>query len=392
MRSSGAIPQTSMPARRDGGTSAPPAPPGLRTPPPSSRRAVLRDDALGGLLARSVEERVRMALPVIQRVIDPAAFARLDHSIVDVTPKPMARVTRADAIKCIARRATLPSLDYEVMAENAPNVWVQVAPAALEAGYTWPNEAVLYDLSSTFEADRTKRRQTKTRGADAVNQVGAGGAALTIREFRGDDLAMVHHTTGGGAEPHLTVENAHISALHYLADLRTMTGFDKGAKDKPAHELLMSGYGSAPTDNLNFFPRGGNQPVLDLSLAQYLGVIRYAMNHVPDVPPVFGEEVVRSANEMARLQGMDPTQLFLAAGVGMERQLFKAALNMHRMGVIVVPTPIANAFAGYAQPIPQLTDPLTNAVVRQAEAPWTELQNRLVNAHFANLLVYLKTL
>ena len=344
------------------------------------------------MLARCVAERASITHPVIQRVIDPAAFARLDHSIVDVVPKPMARVTRADAIKCIARRATLPNVNFEVMAENAPNVWVQVAPAALQAGYTWPREAVLYDLPSTFEADRSRRRQTKTRGADDLNQVGEGGGALTIREFRGDDLAMVHHTTGGGAEPHLTVENAHISALHYLADLRTMTGFAKGTRDKPAHELFMSGYGSAPTDNLNFFPRGGDQAVLDLSLAQYLRVIRHAVDHVAGVPPVFGEEVVRSANELARRQDMNPAQLFLAAGVGMERQLFKAALNMHKMGVIVVPAPIVNAFAGYAQAVPQLTDPLTNAVVRQAEGPWTELQNRLVNAHFANLLVYLKTL
>ena len=392
MHSSRAIPQISEPPRREPETTgAMPAPPQPATLP-TSTRAARAGDALGGLLARRVAERVSITHPVIQRVIDPAAFARLEHSIVDVVPKPMARVTRADGVKCVARRATLPNVNFEVMAENAPGVWAQVVPAALEAGYTWPNEVVLYDLPSNFEAEKAKRRQTKTRGADDLNQVGAGGDALTIREFRGDDLAMVHHTTGGGAEPHLTVENAHISALHYLADMRTITGFEKGARDKPGHEAFMSGYGSAPTDNLNFFPRGGGQAVLDLSLAQYLRVIRYAMDHVPNVPPVFGEEVVRSANEMARRQGMDPTQLFLAAGVGMERQLFKAALNMHKMGVIVVPTPIVNAFAGYAQSVPQLTDPLTNTVVRQAEGPWTELQNRLINAHFANLLVYLKTL
>jgi hypothetical protein len=391
MRSSHAISQTSEPARREAATHGPAPPPPTATLP-TITRAAPGEDALTGVLARHVAQRASITHPLIQRVIDPAAFARLDHSIVDVTPKPMARVTRADGIVCIARRATLPNVNFEVMAQNAPNVWVQVAPAALEAGYTWPGETVLYDLPSTFEADRAKRRQTKSRGADDINQVGDGGDALTIREFRGDDLAMVHHTTGGGSEPHLTVENAHISALHYLADMRTMTGFDKGAKDKPGHEQLMSVFGSAPTDNLNFFPRGGDQAVLDLSLAQYLRVIRYAMDHVPNVPPVFGEEVVRSADEMARRQGLNPAQLFLAGGVGMERQLFKAALNMHKMGVIVVPTPIVNAFAGYAQPVPQLTDPVTNAVVKQAEGPWTELQNRLVGAHIANLLVYLKTL
>ena len=390
MRSSRAIRPISEPARLEAGPRASPAP--RPHAHPTGTQALATNDALGDTLAHCVTRRASITQRVIQRVIDPAAFARLDHAIVDVTPQPMARVTRADGIRCVARRATLPSLNFEVQAADAPGVWVQVAPAALEAGYTWPGEAVLYDLPSNFEADKNKRRQTKTRGADDLQQVGEGGAALTIREFRGDDLAMVHHTSGGGSDAHLTVENAHISALHWLADLRTMSGFDKGSRDKPGHEALMSGYGSAPTDNLNFFPRGGNQAVLDLSLAQYLRVIRHAMDHVPDVPPVFGDEVVRSANEMARGQGMDPAALFLAGGVGMERQLFKAALNMHQMGVIVVPTPLVNAFAGYAQPGPQLTDPLTGALVKQAEGPWTELQNRLVGAHFANLLVYLKTL
>lgn len=330
---------------------------------------------------------------VVQRVIDPATFARLDHSVVVANPVPYARLTRdVDGVVCAARRATLPATGFEVAASTAPTVWVAVTAVNLPAQYSWPNERIDYALPSSFEKDPAKRRQTKVRGGDVVNQVGAGGTALTIREYTGDDLAMVHHTTGGGSQPHLTVENAHISAMHHIISTRAITGFNKGAKTKPQHEDTMAGYESTRTDNLNFFAASSTQPVHNLSLAEYLRVISYAMDHIAAVPPVYGVEIVRSANAIAAAQGMDPAALFLPRGVGLERQLFKAALNMHKMGLIIVPTTIATAFAGYAQPAPQLADPVTAAIVREGEGPWSALQTLLIDTHLAALITYLKTL
>ena len=162
----------------------------------------------------------------------------------------------------------------------------------------------------------------------------------------------------------------------------------------------MKGYGSTATDNLNFYAKDAKnaknaknavQSVHDLSLATYLQVIRHAMDKIPHVPPVYGVEIVRSANAMAAANGMNPDELFLPDGVGQERQLFKAVLNMHKMGLISVPPEILNDFDGYANSEPTLKN-VKGEVVVEGKADWNELQEGLIKKHLAKLITHLKKL
>ncbi|WP_456458339.1 hypothetical protein [Reichenbachiella sp.] len=349
------------------------------------------DNRPEAIAQRKIQEMANNRPRVVQRVISQNDFPRLNHSLVLTQPSTFAQLSRdSDRAKCFVRRAPLPATGLEVA--DAPNAWKPISDADLQAKYSWPSENIIYNLPADFEETKEERQKTKVKGKDVLNTVGGGGGALTISEFAGDDLAMVHHTTGGGSDPHLTVENAHLSALHHIADNRTISGFDKGKKKKPDHEKQMAAYGSTPTDNLNFFAAGGNQEIHDLSINTYLRVIRHAMDQIANVPPVYGVEIVRSANEMAAQKGMDLTKLYLPKGAGQERQLFKAALNMVKMGLINIPAAITTAFKGYAEPKPQLTDPASGKVVKEGEAEWTDLQNSLVTAHFSALTAYLKTL
>jgi hypothetical protein len=332
--------------------------------------------------------------PVAQRVIDDDAFERLDQSVVaartatqttQARPASYARLKKGDE-NYVARRA---GTDFEVASEAAQDTWTAVTATDLKAQYTWPGERIVYQKGGL---------KTKAKGGDDIKE--SVSSTFTVSSFEADDLALVHHTTG--ENPHLTVENAHISAMHHLQTSKGIASFDRNAKKKPDHNRLMKEKGSAATDNLNFFPkpppvrgrrRDDTTGVHDLSLATYLQVIRHAMDQIIDVPPVYGVEVVRSANAMAAAKGLNPAELFLPKGEGQERELFKAVMNMHKMGLLAVPDTIATAFAGYAKPIPELTDPDagTPTVVKEGEGPWNTLQSKLVTAHMPGLITFLKT-
>lgn len=369
----------------------PPSPPVAGRATGADLQQPMAADGLSVTLARAVARRpapVPLAQTLIQRAIDPATFARLDHSLARAAGRPVAVavLTRdADGADCRVRHVAPPGAGFQLFVNTAAPglapVWgapAAILPAALTANYTWTDEQINYTAGG---------QQSKTKGADALNQVGPGGAALTIREFAGDELALVHHTTGGGSPPHLTVENAHIGALHHIEGLQTIAGFDKAGKTKPDHENFMAGYGSAKTDNLNFF---AGVPAT-ISLATYLRVIRHAMDQIAGVPTVYGEEVIRSANAMAAAQHMNPANLYLPTGAGAERHLFRAALNMNKMNLIAVPPAIVAAFTGFdVQPKPQLTSP-TGQVVTEGEGPYNALERDLIQAHLPALLVYLNT-
>ena len=351
------------------------------------------------------------ASAISQRKIDKDQFARLNSSIVSDPSCPRAHLQRdADQVKCLVRRAA--GGRFEVAASDVQTIaWVRVDEKSLQELYTWDKERVDYDLSKDFESKREKRKKSKTMGNDKIDTTSSGNSPdpLTISEFKGDDLAMVHHTKGGGSAPHLTVENAHISALHHIKDMGTIADFNKSGKKKPQHEINMKAYGSTATDNLNFYAKDAKnakdakdakdaknaknavQSVHDLSLATYLQVIRHAMDKIPHVPPVYGVEIVRSANAMAAANGMNPDELFLPDGVGQERQLFKAVLNMHKMDLISVPDEILKDFDGYANSKPTLKN-VKGEVVVEGKAEWNKLQEGLIKKHLAKLITHLKKL
>ena len=180
------------------------------------------------------------ASAISQRKIDKDQFARLNSSIVIDLSCPRAHLRRdADQVKCLVRRAA--GGRFELAASDVNTIeWVKVDKKSLQEFYTWDKERVDYDLSQDFESKREKRKKSKTMGNDKIDTTISGNSAdpLTISEFKGDDLAMVHHTTGGGSAPHLTVENAHISALHHITDMRTIADFDKSGKKNHNMRLL----------------------------------------------------------------------------------------------------------------------------------------------------------
>ena len=326
---------------------------------------------------------------MIQRAIDAQAFARLDHSLVNTPPIPNAKLTGPGAAIFILKRDAA-GTGFEIKPAGAGGAWAPITINLLTTQYSWPGETVAYGLGPRFASERNlEQRQLKQRGADHRVQQGTGQpGALTIDEFHGDPLALVHHTSGGGSPDHLTVENAHISIMHQLKEMRSLTGFDKGSMDKPAHEAFMAAYESAKVDNLNFFPAAG----LDYSLEQHLRVMRHAIDLIPGVPPIHGVEVVRSAMAMATAHQMNPAQMYLPVDKGMERHLFRAALNMTKLGLLAVPAPIVTAFAGFdAQPKPMLTN-AAQTTLKEGEQGYNELERSLIAANLNGLLGYLNSI
>lgn len=315
--------------------------------------------------------------PIIQRVMDAAQWDRLSQSLAAGPAFAKLRADAGGVIWMLRRHAG----NYQVRSQANP-AWVAVTQAQLQNDYTWLEEEVRYN--------NNQEAATKKAGADN-ERVNADNPAFTITDYRDQDLSLVHHTAGEGVREHLTVENAHISALHHVMDLGSIGDFKKDEKNKPQHEAVMKAYGSAPVDNLNFYRVDAGDRLGNLTLTQYLRVISHAMAQIAGVPPVYGVEVIRAANKLAAAKNLDPAQLYLPKGEGMETHLFRAALNMHKMGLIVLSPAVVADFGNYAQGTPQLTSP-EGVVVRSGEAQFNKLQSDLIAVHLPALIAYLNTL
>lgn len=335
-------------------------------------------------------------ITIRQLKIDDEQFQRLMHSLKKVgSAQAVAGIVKdegGDVMSLIFEDGKLLLKKSEISAKQ------------LKEDYSWQDERMMFGASRVSAVE-------KKRGEDKL--VESTTKKLTVSSYNTDDLALVHHTEDSDKEEsaHLTVENAHISALLHIREKKTLEGFEKGGKvgysfedkKKPFFEEDMKKNDLIPVDNLNFFPKSkktvkeGGEPVYDdLTLDLYLKVIQNAMDNISNVPPVYGVEMMRSAHEIARLKKMDVTKLFLRVDNGDERHLFRAVMNMVKMQLLPLSLPedIGYHFKEYANPEPALFKDGVRYDMRavyEGNESFATMEKTLATQCMGSLIKYLQT-
>ncbi len=155
------------------------------------------------------------------------------------------------------------------------------------------------------------------------------GKGFTVTEFANEPLSLVHHTasTGADANPHLTMENAHVLAIKDLGNPTKRDVASKATEDKSTiNDRLLADYKTPAVDNLNFYPAETDAAKADeqVSLHRYVAFIVKALE-VSDVPREFGARIATFADEMGINHKLDPAQLFLRVGMD-DAALIRAVL------------------------------------------------------------------
>ena len=161
------------------------------------------------------------------------------------------------------------------------------------------------------------------------------GTGFKVSEFAAEPLSLVHHTANDdGSNAHLTMENAHVLALHdatsTLGDVSSKVGQDKATINK----RLGDDYSIPSIDNLNFYPgqkpkgakkKSGGDPLHEeMSLQRYLKFIVSAFDQC-GIPGDYGKRMMAMAQEMAKKKSLDLTTLYMRVGMD-ESSFIRAAL------------------------------------------------------------------